>query len=354
MPKNSKHSKDKPYSIGRDRVFYILLSVLLLLALFSASLGRYTISVSKVFGILLNLPLLDEIQQWTSIEQRIVLWIRLPRILAAILIGLGLAVSGASAQGLFCNPLVDSGIIGVTSGAAFGGTLAILLFESSLLTLVFAFAFGMLSILAVMLLARINGRMSVLSLVLVGVIVSTFFGSAISIIKLLADPFAKLPSITYWLMGSIASVGYSSLVPLTVSVLPASLLLYSLRNQLNVVSLGEERARALGIPFAKVSWLLLVAMALISAGVVATAGSIGWLGLIVPHIARFWVGANHVRLLPVAALIGAIFMLSIDDIARTATETEIPIGIVTSLVGVPVFAVIMRRAKNERSGWTHA
>ncbi|BDU37833.1 FecCD family ABC transporter permease [Vibrio nigripulchritudo] len=340
------------YRVTKDKAIYALLIALFFLTLYSATLGRYEISLSKVMFILLDNLVASIDVDWSPIEQRIVELIRMPRILAAILIGVGLAVSGVAAQGLFRNPLVDSSIIGVTSGAAFGGTLAILLFENTLITLLLAFVFGMLSVFAVMLLARVNGRTSVLSLVLVGVIISTFFGAAISIIKLLADPFSKLPSITYWLMGSIASVGYDSLALLAITVIPASIMIYLLRYQMNIISMGEERAKALGSPFNKIRWIILVAMAVISSGVVATAGAIGWVGLIIPHIARFLAGANHIRLIPVSGLIGAIFMLVIDNTARTASDAEIPIGIMTSLIGVPLFAFILRKA-HSNSGWNN-
>ncbi|AZL83556.1 iron ABC transporter permease (plasmid) [Aliivibrio salmonicida] len=340
------------YRPSRDKCILGLIGILVMLTFYSATLGRYDITFDKVIMILLDNVISSSDITWSTIESRVVELIRMPRILAAILIGIGLSVSGVAAQALFRNPLVDSTIIGVTSGAAFGGTLAILLFESTIMTVLLSFIFGMLSVFAVMLLARINGRTSVLTLVLVGVIISTFFGAAISIVKLLADPFSKLPSITYWLMGSLSAVSYDSLVILLLTVLPSSIIIYLLRYQMNIVSMGEERASALGTPFNKVRWIVLIAMAVISSGVVATAGAIGWVGLIIPHVARFLVGANHIRLIPTAALIGGIFMLAIDNAARTMSDAEIPIGIMTSLIGVPLFAFILRRSQSN-SGWNN-
>lgn len=189
-----------------------------------------------------------------------------------------------------------------------------------------------------------------LTLVLAGVVISAFFGAAISIAKLLADPFQKLPAITYWLMGSIASVGYADLILLCVAILPATIIIYMLRFQINLMSLGEERAQALGAPVATVRWTVLLATAMISAGVVATSGIIGWVGLVMPHVARAMVGANHGRMMPVCGVLGAIYLLLVDNLARTATTAEIPLGIITALIGVPVFAVILRKLQ-AGGGW---
>ena len=201
-------------------------------------------------------------------------------------------------------------------------------------------------------LASVKGRTSTLALVLAGVIVTAFFESAISIVKLLADPHQKLPAITYWLMGSIAATNYRDLVLMAIAIIPPSIVIFLLRYQINILSLGEDKARALGSPIETVQWTIFVAVSFISAGVVATSGIVGWVGLVIPHIARTLVGPDHGRLLPVSALIGAIYLLLVDDIARTATVAELPIGIITSLIGVPVFAIILRRTQS-RSGWAH-
>jgi iron complex transport system permease protein len=314
------------------------------------TLGRYDVGMWDVWRILWDNVVPRTDPPWTDVQESVVELVRIPRILAALLIGAGLAVSGAALQGLFRNPLVDPGIIGVTSGAAFGGTLAILLIGSGYLLLSAAFAFGIASVLVVILLASVKGRTSVLTLVLAGVIVSSFFEAAISIIKVLADPYQKLPAITYWLMGSIASTSYNDLVLMVVAIVPASVVIFLLRYQINILSLGEDRARALGSPIAAVRWMIFLAVAFISAGVVATSGIVGWVGLVIPHAARSLVGADHARMLPVSALVGAIYMLLVDDLARTATTSEIPIGIITALIGVPFFAVILRRL-HSASGW---
>jgi iron complex transport system permease protein len=329
----------------------LALTVVLVLAILqSVTIGRYDLSVAKVIAILWDHIVPSANPSWTAVEQSVVELVRLPRILAAVLVGAGLAVSGAALQGLFRNPLVDPGIVGVTHGAGFGGTLAILLDASEHVLLATAFAFGMGSIVLVRGLASVRGRVSILALVLAGVIVSAFFASAVSIVKLIADPQQKLPAITYWLMGSLASTHYGDLALLAAAIIPAAIAICLLRYQINVLSLGEERARALGTRVAAVQWTILAATASISAGVVAVAGMIGWVGLVIPHVGRALVGAEHGRLLPVCGLLGAIYLLLVDDLARTVTVSEIPIGIITSLVGVPVFAVVLRRLP-ARGGW---
>jgi iron complex transport system permease protein len=324
--------------------------VLLLLMVVSITLGRYHLDVLKVVRILFDNVIPVENRDWTLVEEQVVELIRLPRILAAILVGAGLAVSGAALQGLFRNPLVDLNNIGVTSGAGFGGTLAILTGVFGYELLAIAFAFGLGTAVLVRTLATVRGRTSVLALVLSGVIVTAFFNAAISVVKLMADPFQKLPAITYWLMGSLASTNYDDLALMGVVTIPAIAVICLLRYQINIISLGEQKARALGSPVVAVQWLILVATSIVAAGVVASCGIIGWVGLVIPHIARALSGPDHGRLLPISALLGAIYMLLVDNIARTATTAEIPVGIITALIGVPVFAVLLRRLQ-QRGGW---
>jgi iron complex transport system permease protein len=328
-----------------------LIALLVAVVLYSVTIGRYDLSVRDVAYILIDNvhPLVAP--YWDPVHEVVVEQVRLPRIMAAVIIGFGLSVSGAALQGLFRNPLVDPGIIGVTSGAGFGGTLAILIGWQGYLLLAMAFLFGIGSVFLVKLLSTVRGRTSMLTLVLAGVVISAFFSAAISIAKLLADPFQKLPAITYWLMGSIASSNYLDVLLVAMAVVPSAVAIYLLRFQINIMSLGEEKARALGTRVVLVQWIILVASALISAGVVATSGIIGWVGLVIPHVARALVGADHQRLLPVSGVLGAIYLLMVDNLARTVTTAEIPLGIITALIGVPVFAVILRRL-HAKGGWS--
>ncbi len=333
-------------------VIAALVALLIFSTVYSVTLGRYGISMTNAWLILWNHVVPVANPSWSDVDANVVTAVRLPRILGALLVGAGLAISGAALQGLFRNPLVDPGIIGVTAGAGFGGTLAILLVGGGTIVLGAAFGCGILSLLVVRFLATVKGRTSTLTFVLAGVIVSAFFEAAISIIKLLADPHQKLPAITYWLMGSIASTGYSDLAIMALAIVPPSILIFMLRYQINILSLGEKKARALGSPIERVQWIVYASVACISAGVVATSGIVGWVGLVIPHVARGLVGPDHGRLLPVSALLGAIYLLLVDDIARTATVAELPIGIITALIGVPVFALILRRIQS-KSGWAH-
>ena len=357
MPKPSAEAVSEnrsPVPAGRKlttiAVLPGLIVLLVMAVLYSVTIGRYDLSIREVALILIeNIhPLV--VPYWDPVKEVVVEQVRLPRILAAVLIGFGLSISGASLQGLFRNPLVDPGIIGVTAGAGFGGTLAILLGLQGYGLMLTAFLFGLGSVFLVKLLSTVRGRTSMLTLVLAGVVISAFFSAAISIAKLLADPFQKLPSITYWLMGSIASSSYSDVLLILLSVAPASIAIYLLRFQINIMSLGEEKARALGVRVVLVQWIILLNSALISAGVVATSGIIGWVGLVIPHVARALVGADHQRMLPVAGVLGAIYLLMVDNLARTLTTAEIPLGIITALIGVPVFAVILRRL-HAKGGW---
>ena len=337
----------------RTWAIIVLLSLLLVFcAIYSITVGRYDTAMSDVARILWNNVIPAEAPTWTHVQADVVEVVRLPRILAALLIGAGLSISGAALQGLFRNPLIDPSLIGVTAGAGFGGTLAILLVGGGYPVLAAAFAFGIGTLLVVKGFASVKGRTATLALVLAGVIMTAFFESAISIVKLLADPHQKLPAITYWLMGSIAATSYADLALIALAIVPPSIVIFLLRYQINILSLGEDKARALGSPIETVQWTIFAAVSVISAGVVATSGIIGWVGLVIPHIARTLVGPDHGRLLPVSALIGAIYLLLVDDIARTATVAELPIGIITSLIGVPVFALILRRTQS-RSGWVH-
>lgn len=337
--------------VAAGLVLPVLLALLLLTVSYSVTIGRYEVGLIDVWVILFDNIVPARDPQWTALEESVVELVRLPRILAAMLIGAGLSVSGAALQGLLRNPLVDPGIIGVTSGAAFGGTLAILLAGGGYPVLVTAFCFGVASVLLVRFLATHKGRTSFLTLVLAGVVVSAFFQALISIIKLMADPNQKLPAITYWLMGSVASASYRDLLLIGLAVVPSTVVIYLLRYQINIMSLGEDKARTLGSPVVLVQWLVFICTAFISAGVVATSGIIGWVGLVIPHVARALVGAEHGRLIPASALMGAIYMILVDNVARTLTTAEIPIGIITALIGVPVFGLLLRRMQ-KTSGWS--
>jgi iron complex transport system permease protein len=333
----------------RRVLFWISAAIaLLLLVAVSLSVGRYNIEFGHVIGILLS-HLWPVEPTWTETEQRVVDLIRIPRVLAAGLAGAGLSIAGAALQGTFRNPLVGPEIIGVSAGAGFGGSLAILALDSPYATVACAFVGGMVAITVVYFMSQIGRRMPILMLVLSGVITSAFFSALISLVKFIADPQNKLPAIVYWLMGSFASADGQKVLLLLIPVAAGGLLLYRLRFRINVLSAGDEEAEALGVPVARTRWIILAAVALISAAVVAVAGIVGWVGLVVPHFARIIVGPDHKSLLPASAVLGALYLIAIDGVARTATAAEIPLGIITAIIGAPVFALLLVRS--QAAGW---
>jgi iron complex transport system permease protein len=333
----------------RRTIFWISTPIALsLLVLMSLAVGRYNVEFGHVIGILLS-HLWPLEPTWTETEQRVVDLIRMPRVLAAGFAGAGLAIAGAALQGTFRNPLVGPEIIGVSAGAGFGGSLAILALDSPYATVACAFVGGMVAITVVYFLSQIGRRTPILMLVLCGVITGAFFSALISLVKYVADPQNKLPAIVYWLMGSFASVDGQKVFLVLIPVAIGGLLLYRLRFRINVLSAGDEEAQALGVPVARTRWIVLAAVALISAAVVAVAGVVGWVGLVVPHFARIIVGPDHKSLLPASAVVGAFYLIAIDDIARTATAAEIPLGIITAIIGAPIFALLLVRS--QAAGW---
>lgn len=280
----------------------------------------------------------------------VLLQIRLPRILLASLIGGGLAVAGAAYQGLFNNPMVSPEILGAASGSGFGAALGLLLGYSIFGVQGCAFFFGLLAVSLVWILAFRWSRSGdpVLVLVLVGILISSIFGSLITLIKYVADPYSKLPAITFWLMGSLAATTSNDALFASIPILVGIIFLILLRWKLNVLSFGEEEARALGMDTVRLRLLIILASTLITASAVSVAGMIGWVGLVVPHLARMLAGPNHQRLLPVSLLLGACYMLIVDDIARNIYTTEIPLGILTSLIGAPFFLYLLLRTQRSR------
>ena len=275
------------------------------------------------------------------------LWeIRLPRVCAAVLIGAGLSVAGASYQGLFRNSLVSPDILGASSGAAFGAALGIMLSLGIVAVQSLAFASGLGAVFLTFGLSRtMGGGHYTLRLVLTGMVVGSLFMAGIAVLKTLADPYSKLPLITFWLLGSLSSVTRTDLWMLLPPVVLGSTVLLLLRWPLNAMALGEEEARSLGIPTGQVRGWTLVCATLITSVAVAVSGVIGWVGLMVPHLARFWIGANHRDLLPVSLLSGAIFLLWADNLARWLFVVELPLGVVTCACGVPVFLLVLRRSQ---------
>jgi len=329
----------------------IILAITLVVAL---SAGRYPVPFGTVVSILIDNVFsiaADDGSSWKVVEERVVELVRMPRILVAGLCGAALSLSGAALQGMFRNPLVGPQIIGVSSGAAFGGVLAILFLLADFFIPIFAFAFGVLALLITMGVARAGGGKNVLSLVLGGIVTSAFFASLVSLVKYTADPEDVLPTIVYWLLGSYNESSFRDVIFIIVPMLTAGLLIYKMRYLINILSLGEEEARSLGINVDFSRWVILLSSAVIISATVSVSGIVGWVGLIIPHFARMITGANHSRLLPVSMLVGAIYMILVDTIARTASYGEIPIGVLTALLGAPIFGWLLYRT--QMKGWSN-
>ncbi|MFT3688806.1 FecCD family ABC transporter permease [Paenirhodobacter sp.] len=311
-----------------------------LAAVASLGVGRLDIPVARVIRILLS-PWIAPAVPVTPLEWSVVVVVRLPRVIMAVLAGAGLSLAGATLQGVFRNPLVGPQVVGVSSGAAFGGTLAILLGWHHAGLLGSAFGFGLMALVVVFLLGRLVARHDLLVLVLGGVIVSGFFSALVSLVQYLADSQDKLPVIVFWLLGSFATANMEKAALLAGPVMACGGGLLALRWRINILSMGDADARALGLSVGRLRWCVLLLTAAIVSAQVAVSGMIGWIGLVVPHLARMLVGVEHRALLPASALLGGLMLLGVDTVARTATASEIPLGILTALIGTPVFALLL-------------
>lgn len=326
---------------SRPALLWILLILLLLTsALFSLFCGRYGLAPSSVIqAVFMG-------SESTDMELNIVRSIRMPRILLVMLVGGGLAISGAAFQGIFQNPLVSPDVLSVSSGSAFGAVLGIMLGWGNGVISAMALLFGVISVILTYIFAREKGEVSTLSLVLSGMIMSALFNALISLMKYVADTDTQLPAITYWLLGSFSSTTYKQVRLVLFPILFGSAVLVAMSNRINILSLGDEEAYALGINPVGSRAIVILGATLVTSACITVTGIIGWVGLVIPHISRFLFGPNHTRLIPASALIGAIFMTLVDLLARTATATEIPVGILTALIGAPFFAIMFRRRRN--------
>ena len=324
----------------RRAVFLILLPLALLYA--SLFVGRFAVSPIDVAHILFA-QIFPITPYWPKSVETIVLQIRLPRAIMAMCVGAGLSISGAAYQGMFRNPLVSTDILGVTAASGFGAAVALLLSASALGLQLTAFAFGLAGVALTYRLARVYQTTPVLMLVLSGVVVAAFFSALLSGAKYVADPESRLPAITYWLLGSLNAASLKGLAMALPPVILGSLGLLLVRWKLNVLAMGDEEARSLGVETESLKGIVIVCTTLITAAAVSVCGMVGWVGLVIPHVGRMMVGPDHRFLLPATLSIGASYLLFIDDIARTATAGEIPLGILTAIIGAPFFAYLLRR-----------
>ena len=324
------------------KVKYFFLSLVgLFLIIFYISFGQINSSISDSIKIIFNF--FHHSYDVDSVIERVILYIRIPRAITAIVCGAGLAVSGCALQGIFSNPLIGPQIIGVYSGAAFGGALGILISEESFLVLFLAFSFGILSMLIVFFISRVKGVANRLTLVLAGIVSSSFFLALVSLVKFLADPDDKLPAITYWLMGTFSTSSYEKIYIVSPIIIISIFILILLSFRIDVLNLGDDHARSLGINVELNRWIIISLVTVICASIVSIAGVIGWVGLVIPHIARSFSLSNHKSLLITTVIFGSYYMLIIDLMCRGFSSMEIPLGVVTALIGAPFFAILLRK-----------
>jgi len=315
----------------------IATAVLIAGLLLAFTVGRYPVSLGDLLTVLLA-KVTGQTADVPTAVQSVVLQVRGPRVLAAALVGAALAVAGTAFQGLFRNPLVSPDILGASSGAALGAVTGIFFSLGVLAIQAFAFVGGLVAVAAVYVIgSAVRARDPILVLVLTGVVVGALLGAGVGLVKYLADPYNQLPAMTFWLLGSLAAANVSDLLPLFGPVAFGTAVLVALRWRMNVMSLPEEEARSLGVSTGPLRVAIVAAATLTTSASVATAGIIGWVGLVVTHLARSLVGPDFARLLPTAAILGGGYLLVIDTLARTAAEVEIPLGILTAVVGTPFF-----------------
>ena len=326
---------------SRSLSYVLAAGALLALTVVAFAVGRYPVSLSEITSLVLGQPVGANVET-------VVLQVRGPRVLAALIVGAALAAAGTAYQGMFRNPLVSPDILGVSTGAALGAVLGIFLSLGAFLVQIFAFAGGLMAVGMVYFIgSRLRGHDPLLALVLTGVVIGTLLGSAIALLKYLADPYNQLPAITYWLLGSLAAISPRDLAvaaPLALLGLAPMLLL---RWRMNLLALPDDEARALGVDTRKLRILVVAAATLMTAAAVAISGIIGWVGLLIPHAARLLVGPDFGRLLPLAMLLGAAFLLAVDTLCRTIATIEVPPGVLTALIGTPFFLWLFALAQKE-------
>ena len=315
--------------------------------LFSMSIGHYEISAYEVLDMLFSKLTASEMR-YGDMMQTVVFEVRLPRAILAMMVGCSLSVSGAVYQCVFKNPMASPNILGTSSGAGLGTALAILFSFGAVYTQMISFAFGLLAVAITYAISAKIGRRGnlILVFVLTGILVSTVFQALISLVKYTADPYEKLPAITFWLMGSLSTAGKNDILIILVPFLLGIVPLFLMRWRLNILSLGDEDIKCLGIDVRNLRLIVIGCSTLLTASCVSVAGIIGWVGLIVPHIARMLVGSNFIALLPASALIGATYLLLIDDAARGIFKAEIPLSILTALIGAPYFIYLLVKTKD--------
>jgi iron complex transport system permease protein len=324
-----------------------LAGLLVLLMLFSMTLGRYSISLETIVAILTNADYVSQ-PEHDATARTVVLMVRLPRIAAAVLIGAGLSLSGLAYQTIFRNPMASPALLGVSAGAGFGASAALLMRAPTFLVQGAGFLGGLAAVTIALVANRAINARSIVTLVLCGMVVSALFQALISLVKYVADPVETLPTIAFWLMGSLAKITVSDAMVLSGPILVGGLALYLNRWRIGLLALGEHEAATMGVDVKRLRIMVIFFATLMSAATVCVAGVIGWVGLLIPHLARASFGMEPGRLTISTALIGAIFLLAVDDLARSISVVEVPIGVLTALIGAPFFLLFLLRTRQGR------
>lgn len=325
-----------------------MIAVLVALTVLATGVGRYYISPLNVIKIflskLVNLPV-----TWEAQAESVIFTLRLPRILSAVLVGMALSLSGAAYQGVFKNPLVAPDMLGVSAGACVGASTAILFHANQLGIQAAAFVGGILAVTAATAIPRVIRNNSMMTLVLAGVIISGLMNSILGLLKYLADPDTQLASITHWQLGSLSSSVWRDIVYVGPPIVIAAILLILFRWRINILSLGENEAKSLGTDIKKARGLVIICATILTASAVCISGTIGWIGLVIPHLGRMLVGPDNRKLIPVSAVLGAIFLLLIDTLARILTSAELPLSILTGLIGAPFYFYLLLKQRMKLS-----
>ncbi len=320
------------------------------LFLFSLMVGRLDIRLSEAMTIVSSSLFGSPVPEALLSKAQVFTLIRFPRGLLAVFVGMGLSVSGAVYQGLFRNPLVSPDILGVSAGCTFGAALGLILPGNSfLLVRILSFIFGLAAVCLAVGIARMVAVRPILVLILAGLVATSVFNALLMVLKYISDPYSDLPAIVFWIMGSLSRVEWNDLYLIMPTIGIGLILVHALRYRLNVLSLGDLQARSLGINPTLYRIIFITISSLMVAVTVSTCGQVCWIGLVIPHIARTVVGPNHSRMIPITMLIGGIFLLAADMLARSITSAELPVSIITALAGAPLFVYLLY--KNRRSGW---
>ncbi len=338
------------FTIKKAKIILFTLMIFLTIFIFSLFIGRYWISpgeiIHKISGLVQGKTGEDIIDSgW-----RVFYYIRLPRIILVIAVGAALSVTGGVYQSIFHNPLVSPNILGVSAGAGFGVALGMLMTEGSLLVIYgLSFIFGIIAVAVTYFISKLSKGQGIMKMVLAGIVVSSLFNAMLSILKYLADPMNELPGIVFWLMGSFSRAGWIEVKLIVPFIIVGIIVIYLMRWYLNVMSMGDEEAISMGMNVKIIRITLISFSTLMVASSVATTGQITWIGLVIPHIARFLVGSDHKIMIPQTIILGPVFLLIMDNLARTMTSAEIPISIITAFVGAPFFAYLL--ITRSESGW---